>query len=246
MSPVRQPGRVRGRDANGSDRSRGVLWAPRRAAWWTAALFMVGSACFVVAPIPAYLRWVGASADGATFFVGSVFFTSAAALQWRTAIRTEPTATTTPPRWNRLGAGEDHDLDWWSSGVQLLGTLFFNVTTFRALSTAVDSGSYDRLVWRPDAFGSVCFLVSGYLAYVGVAGGLLRRPPGTLEGAMASVNLFGCVAFGVSAVAGYVLPSTGAVLDATWTNAATTIGALAFLVGAALLLPEAAASPRGV
>jgi len=199
-------------------------WAPHRTAWWIAVLFMLGSGCFVVAPLPAYLSRVGGRADAATFFVGSLLFTSAAFLQWRQSI----------------------DADRWSSGVQLLGTLFFNVTTFRALSTAVDSGSYDRLVWRPDAFGSVCFLVSGYLAYVGVAGGLLRRPPGTLEGAMASVNLFGCVAFGVSAVAGYVLPSTGAVLDATWTNAATTIGALAFLVGAALLLPEAAASPRGV
>ena len=29
-------------------------------------------------------------------------------------------------------------------------------------------------------------------------------------------------------------------IDVTWVNAATTIGALAFLVGAALLLPEGA------
>jgi len=245
MSPVRQPGRVRGRDANGSDRSRGVLWAPRRAAWWTAALFMVGSACFVVAPIPAYLRWVGASADGATFFVGSVFFTSAAALQWRTAIRTEPTATTTPPRWNRLGAGEDHDLDWWSSGVQLLGTLFFNATTWRALTTAVASTSYDRVVWRPDAYGSVCFLVSGYLAYLHVTGGPFRRPPRSREGAVASVNLFGCVAFGLAALAGYVLPASGELLSLPVTNAATCVGALAFLLGAALLLPQATEASTG-
>jgi hypothetical protein len=122
--------------------------------------------------------------------------------------------------------------------MQLLGTLFFNVTTFRALSTPVGSVSYDRLVWRPDAFGSVCFLVSGYLAYAEVAGGLLRRPPSTLEGTVVSVNLFGCLAFAVSAVAGYVLPSTGDVIDEAWVNAATTVGALAFLVGAALLLPE--------
>ena len=52
----------------------------------------------------------------------------------------------------------------WSSGVRLLGTLFFNATTFRALQTGLDSPSYDRLVWRPDFFGSICFLISGYLA----------------------------------------------------------------------------------
>ena len=55
------------------------------------------------------------------------------------------------------------------SGSSSLGTLAFNVTTFRALSTALDEPSYDRLVWRPDAVGSICFLVSGYLAYVQVS-----------------------------------------------------------------------------
>ena len=57
---------------------------------------------------------------------------------------------------------------------------------------------------------------------------------------MVSVNLFGCVAFGISALAGYVLPSTGDPVAVTWPNAATAIGALAFLVGSALLLPEGA------
>ena len=129
--------------------------------------------------------------------------------------------------------------------MQLVGTLFFNVTTFRALGTSVDSAAYDRLVWRPDAFGSVCFLVSGCLAYVEVAGGLLRRPPGGVEGQVVAINLFGCVAFAVSAVAGYVQPSTGDMIDPAWVNGATALGAVAFLVGAALLLPEGAAGPVG-
>ena len=49
--------------------------------------------------------------------------------------------------------------------MQSAGTLFFNVTTFRALDTAISNPQYNRLVWRPDAFGSVCFLVSGAIAY---------------------------------------------------------------------------------
>ena len=52
------------------------------------------------------------------------------------------------------------------------------------------------------------------------------------------VNLAGCVAFGVSAVTGYVLPVTGAPVNVVLTNAATSIGALCFLVGALLLFPE--------
>jgi hypothetical protein len=53
-----------------------------------------------------------------------------------------------------------------------------------------------------------------------------------------TVNLAGCVAFAVSAVAGYVIPATGAPVNVALTNAATSIGALCFLIGALLLLPE--------
>jgi hypothetical protein len=229
--------------SRGRPGSEHVLWAPHRASWWIAVLFMLGSACFVVAPLPAYLSWVGGRADGATFFVGSLLFTSAALLQWLETVNADRVPHAGERTRFRALAWEPRRIDWWSSGVQLLGTLFFNVTTFRALSTSVDSASYDRLVWRPDAFGSVCFLVSGCLAYAEVTGGLFRAAPRSVEGAVVAVNLFGCVAFAVSAVAGYVQPSTGDMIDPAWVNATTALGALAFLAGAALLLPEGAAEP---
>lgn len=215
-----------------------VLWAPHRASWWIAVLFILGSACFVVAPLPGYLAWVGAPADGATFFVGSLFFTSAAILQWFETVNTDRAPHAAGHGRIRVLTWEPRRIDWWSSGVQLLGTLFFNFTTFRALSTAVNSPSYDQLVWRPDAFGSTCFLVSGWLAYAEVSGRLFHHPPATLEGTIVSANMFGCLAFGVSAVADYVRPATGEMIDVTWVNGATTVGALAFLLGSVLLLVE--------
>jgi hypothetical protein len=115
--------------------------------------------------------------------------------------------------------------------VQLAGTIFFNVSTFRALRTGIDANEYDRLVWTPDALGSICFLVSGVIAYVAVA-----RPPRRLLWWIGAVNLAGCVAFGISAIAGYVLPSTGSALDLAAANSWTSLGALCFLVGALLLL----------
>src|SRR4029079_13222354 len=48
---------------------------------WSAVLFIIGSACFAIGPFPGFLQLVGAAADAAAFFVGSLFFTSAAALQ---------------------------------------------------------------------------------------------------------------------------------------------------------------------
>ena len=215
-----------------------LLWAPHRVSWWIAVLFILGSACFVVAPLPPYLAWVGASADGVTFFVGSLFFTTAAALQWLETVNADRGPRAPSAVRVRLVRWEPARIDWWSSGLQLLGTLFFNATTFRALTTATTSPAYDKVVWRPDALGSLCFLVSGYLAYLEVSGRPLARPPRSLEGAIVSVNLFGCVAFSASAVAGFVLPATSADLDQRIANATTCLGAAAFLVGAALLLRE--------
>jgi hypothetical protein len=45
---------------------------------WIAVAFGIGSACFFIGPFPAYAQLVGARADGITFFVGSLFFTSTA------------------------------------------------------------------------------------------------------------------------------------------------------------------------
>jgi hypothetical protein len=190
----------------------GVWWAPHRLGWWTAVLFAVGSMCFLVAPFPGFVELVGSSVDGIVFFVGSIFFTSAALLQASQAV---------------------DRLDRWSSLIQFAGTIFFNVSTFRALQAGLDASAYDRLVWSPDVLGSICFLVSGAIAYAAV-----RRRRRALPWWIAMVNLAGCVAFGISAVAGYVVHSTGDVLDLAAANSWTSLGALCFLVGSVLLLPS--------
>jgi hypothetical protein len=215
-----------------------MLWAPHRVSWWIAVLFALGSLCFLAAPLPAFLSRVGPQTVGITFFVGSLLFTLAAALQWLETVNTEYESNEAVGGSLRTFAWRPRGVDWWSSGVQLVGTLFFNVTTFRGLTVAIDSPAYNHVVWQPDALGSVCFLVSGYLAYVEVAGRALGRPRRTVEGGIVTVNLAGCLAFGVAAVTGYVLPATGTPVNVALTNAATSIGALCFLVGALLLLPE--------
>src|SRR4051794_38210454 len=72
-------------------------WAPRRAAWWIGVLFAVGSTCFLVGPFPGLVELVGSEIDGAVFFVGSIFFTSAAAVQYVEG-----------------GLLRPRGLDWWS------------------------------------------------------------------------------------------------------------------------------------
>jgi hypothetical protein len=216
--------------------------AARHASWWIGILFAAGSVCFLVAPMPWFFDVVGARADALVFFVGSLLFTSAATLQWLETINADPGPADRAGRL-KVVTFEPRRIDWWSSGVQLVGTVYFNLTTFRALQTSLDSTAYDELVWRPDALGSICFLVSGYLAYVEVAGRLWAWPKRTLESRIVTVNLLGCIAFGIAAVASYVVPATEAMISAGVTNLFTSLGALGFLIGAILLLPEGSQAP---
>lgn len=217
----------------------GTWWAPRRASWWIGVLFSIGATCFMVGPLPGFAQLVGATADAAVFFVGSIFFTTAAGLQCLETFNADRVPGAGAAGRFRVVAFDPHRIDWWSSVVQFVGTLFFNATTFRALDTALDNPAYDRVVWAPDALGSICFLVSGYLAYMEVCGAWACRGR-SLGWRIAAVNLVGCIAFGISAVGAYVVPSTGSALDLAAANGFTALGGLCFLVGAILLLPESA------
>jgi hypothetical protein len=161
-----------------------------------AFCFALGSTCFLVGPLPGYVQLVGDSADAITFFVGSILFTAGGALQSRLA-------------WTGWRSGEvGGRAAWWSAIVQSAGTLFFNVTTYQAMQVALTSSDYDRLVWRPDWRGSICFLVSGAIAYRASPrrawhGWLPAR--GSEGWWQPAVNLLGCIFFGISAVAGYVV-----------------------------------------
>jgi uncharacterized membrane protein YhaH (DUF805 family) len=87
------------------------------------------------------------------------------------------------------------------------------------------------MVWRPDVFGSVLFLVSSAFV-ISALGVEFRRPRlRALPWWIAWLNMLGSVAFMVSAIAGFVVPSTGTVLDLPLDNAGTFLGAVCFLVG---------------
>jgi hypothetical protein len=181
-----------------------------------ALSFAIGSACFLVGPFPGYADLVGERADAITFFVGSIFFTTGGALQ---------TVLAAPAR-HEPGDGR---AAWWTAVIQSAGTLFFNVSTFLAVNTAITDPQYNRLVWRPDAFGSICFLVSGAIGYRASPRRGWRPVRGAPGWWQPGVNLLGCVFFGISAVAGFVVPSEGSMIDLAAANWNTSLGAACFL-----------------
>ena len=97
------------------------------------------------------------------------------------------------------------------------------------MHTALTNPGYDRLVWRPDWRGSICFLVSGTIAYLASPRRGWRPVHGEAGWWQPAVNLLGCIFFGISAVAGYVVPSTGSMLDLAAANWNTSLGAACFL-----------------
>jgi hypothetical protein len=211
-------------------------WAPRARGWWIAVLFAVGSLLFALGAVPGYASAVGASWDAVTFFTGSLFFTAAGFLTYREAVDAGPRLPGSVHR--HFFVYQPGRIDWWATAVQLAGTLFFNVSTGVAMISDLSAQAAHRHVWRPDAFGSVAFLVASALAWTEACHGWTAWRPRSLSWWITLLNLAGSVAFGVSAVAGYISPSTGQIHNAELTNLGTFIGALCFLAGALLLMPE--------
>ena len=220
----------------GTPASGSTWWAPRDRGWWIAVLFAVGSLIFALGAVPGYATAVGARWDAVTFFIGSLFFTAAGFLTYREAVDAGPPAQN--PTHRRFFVFQPRRIDWWATAVQLAGTLYFNVSTGNAVRADLSAQAAHQHVWRPDAVGSVCFLVASALAWFEVCHGWAAWRPRSWSWWITLLNLVGSVAFGVSAVAGYINPDTGQLLNAERSNLGTFVGALCFFAGALLLLPE--------
>jgi hypothetical protein len=211
-------------------------WAPGARGWWIAVLFAVGSLLFAIGSLPGYVSAVGDRWDTVTYFAGSLFFTSAAFLTYREAVDAATAAQN--PGHRRFFVYQPRRIDWWATAVQLAGTLYFNVSTGAATQSDLAAQAAHQHIWRPDAIGSVCFLVSSALAWFEVCHGPAAWRPRSWSWWITLLNLIGSVAFGISAVAGYINPVTGQVRNAGGANLWTLVGAVCFFAGAVLLLPE--------
>lgn len=217
-------------------------WAPERLGWWIAVLFMIGSLCFAVGawaasfPQATPLRLDSETLQNAVFFTGSLFFTSAATLQFiesklaveRVTVRLELHALSfrLPERFAHLG--------YLSALAQWIGTLLFNLNTYDAMLNNGSWMSANLLVWTPDIIGSICFLVSSHFAYLEIKFDPATSP---LSRRIVRINYLGSVAFMISALFAVALPHPDPVFG-WFASLFTLLGALCFFIGAYLLIPE--------
>jgi hypothetical protein len=211
---------------------------------WIGALFALGSLCFAVAAIASMWASAPRPAIGVTFFVGSLFFTSAAYLQYAEAANAPHSydAAAGRRRW-RPASWEPTRIDWLATLVQLIGTLLFNVSTFEGMKRGFDARESDLRVWAPDAFGSIAFLIASELAFAETCNRWFCLRGRSLDWRIAAFNLAGSIAFGIAAVASLIVPRDNEPVSAAVSNVGTAIGALCFLAGALLLIAEARRAP---
>lgn len=205
----------------------------RREAWG----FAIGSVFFAVGAVPFYADAVGVVLTNLTFFIGAIFFTLAALIQLLLSGRRPP----------RQGTSRADRADWWAAAVQFAGTLFFNLSTSAALITVVDEDARIGSGWRPDAWGSLCFLAASALAVVATTDRDGLWDPQARSWRCTWLNMAGSVFFGFSAVGAFTIPDTADLVSQFWANAGTFLGALCFFTAALLSRRDipADAAPAG-
>ena len=185
-------------------------------------LFMAGSLLFAIGTFPAYAQLVDPGTVGITFVVGSLFFTSAGYSAFLQAINPGDGENDSSTSF-RFWAWRPASMLWWSTFVQLVGTLFFNFNTIDAMFESLSTEETNRLVWAPDFFGSIAFLIASHLAWLLVC------------------HRIWCVQRNEADwwIAAFTLPTTGEAINVTIVNTGTFVGAVCFFIGAYLLLPPA-------
>lgn len=212
-------------------------WAPHSISWWIGVLIIVAALVFTAGTIPSYVTLVGATMDSATFLAGCVIFTPAAVLMVLEVVATPTTLKGGNPhrKWRLFQLSR---IDWWASVTQLLGVLLFLRSMSDALLVNLTVAEAEKIVWRPDLIGSLCFLIATGLSWFEVCNGLAAWRPRDISWWICLLWLLGSVAFMFSAAGAYIVPSTGQLYSLELTDLGFMVGAILFGIGAVLMLPE--------
>ncbi|UFS59022.1 hypothetical protein [Subtercola endophyticus] len=205
----------------------------RRESWG----FAVGSLLFMLGAVPMYQEAVGDVAVNSTFFAGSLFFTAAGFIQLSMSGKRPPWHPQASPDANGHTGTRPDTFDWWAAAVQFVGTLLFNVSTVSALIVSVNATSRLDGGWRPDAYGSIAFLVSSTFAVIATTERETLWDPQARTWRCTWLNMAGSVLFGLSAIGAFVLPATDDFVSLFWANFGTFAGAACFFVAAVLSRP---------
>ena len=224
------------------------LWMPWKLNWWIGVVFALGSLLFAAAsllsldPVLAARLSLETVSINAIYFAGSIPFTMAAYLQLFQAANVTPFLISNAEASGRMRifGWKPGDAGWLSCALQFVGTILFNFNTFDAMIPSLSWFEEDLVVWAPNIIGSILFLASGYLAFIEACHAYWGWQPRSISWWVVFINLLGCVGFLVSALFSISLPGPSDTTMLTQAVAFTLQGAVCFLVGSLLMLPETA------
>ncbi len=216
------------------------VWAPGKINWWIAVLFMIGAFLFAAGSVLTLAEYTNEFRINLIYFIGSLFFTSAAYVQYFQAINAKTNIDDSSPSAKRKWfAWQSHRIDFWVTGTQFIGTILFNYNTFDAF-LKLDRFGKNLLVWLPDIEGSIFFMISGALAMFEICHRWCWKIR-DIEWWLTFINFLGCIAFLLSAVMAYAAPHPLYDNLPTLSTFFTLLGAICFFQGAYLLWPEISA-----
>lgn len=212
---------------------------PDLLSWWVGTLFMIGSALFAAGSVmQLYLTdHFTQFTINLTYFIGSLFFTSAAYGQLLQAINANialiPGVKEKQKSWR-----------WWARGLkspgflsaasQFIGTILFNFNTFDVFYNYRHPIGEHLFVWVPNMAGSILFLVSAFFAWVEIYHDNYVKRFVSVTWWIVWLNILGSILFQLSAIFGYINPFSGAVVDGDLSVQYTLWGAVCFYLAAHL------------
>ena len=195
-----------------------------------AAAFTIGGSLFALGAWVAQNGSGDASTAASVYFVGGLFFNTGGYASLLVAINASPEAREAK-RW-RWWSYDPRNLEWLSAFVLFAGTIAFGVSLIDAFIKGLSGPQVNRLIWTPEMFGCILFLISGHLGFL--AARRRMRPNARrrdLGWQIVAINQAGSALFMISALAGFTRPATGSEVSVDVANWGTLLGAACFAAG---------------
>jgi len=218
-------------------------YQPKALTWWVAVLFMLGSLCFISASVmvSSFEDSFSGFMINLTFFIGSVFFTSAGYAQLLEVINKDITSkdylkvqSSTWLWW----AWRPKNLGYLSSVTQLTGTILFNFNTFDAFYSGLSVLQEDIIIWVPNMLGSMLFITASFFAWLEIYHDKHIQAFISTTWWIIWINILGSLFFQLSAIFSYIHIDSGTYINETLLLRGTIYGAICFFVAAYLLIIE--------
>ena len=209
-----------------------ILWAPRDPGWWIAITFILGSVLFCVGAILPFTRGLSTAATNVVYFVGSSLYLVGALIQFIRGRRMKINHRDDASAMRHLANKNSR-----AAGIQAIGALLFQTSMTGAFIRSLSIAEQERIIWVPDLFGALCFLVASSMFFTLRYPIQHRQDNGRSARELAMMNIVGSAFFVISAFGAYIVPLTDQAIYPRIANLGTFVGAVFFLLSSIPGLP---------